>query len=654
MEKTGISHYIKPRTLEAILRRNARVLGVRLLLLDDKGNQVACCREAEVSRSGRRGRVRRDVTVRGRLLGTLVGYEGPSCSGERLEAALENIADHLAELALSEIKLDSMSEELLHNYRVLNLFYTVSEALVNILNVRRVCQIILERIVSTIGLSKASVLLLDKSGDNLWVVAHHGLPVEEVENRLFAVEQSVCRDPIRTGKPLFVQDIDHYPGLKQRSRGRYRSRSFISVPILTGGRAHNRRVLGVINVADKLSGEPFFSGDMKLIMALTSLAAMAVQNARYFEEVERSKEEWEQTFDAITDSVAILDGSYRLSKVNKAYVQQYGFAKDELLDRACYRAFYRADAPCPGCPATRTLLTGEPAYAEKRVAGKTFRQWTYPVHDDAGRLSSVVIYTRDVTNLKRLKEELVRSERMASIGQIAAGMAHEIRNPLGSILTAVEVLSSGGSAREENFETLSRVIQVEARRLNGIISEFLLYAGPQRPRLRESHLNRVVEEVAGMIRGEAAKEGVALELDLDRSVGPSRFDPDRIKQVIWNILLNGIQAMEGGGTLSVATRRDGSGVSLLVRDQGPGIDPRHRNKIFDPFFTTKERGTGLGLSVVSRIVNDHDGTIEVRSEPGAGAEFVVTLPAGESGAAAAEAAGGTEAAYERPENPAGG
>lgn len=628
MEKTGILSLIKPKDLEEILARSSSMLEMRLLLRDAYGNALNACGSGFDPLQGPGGGVSVPIVVRGDVLGSLVGHATERFKGERLREVLGNVADSLTERILSEIKLDSMSEELLHNYKVLNLFYNVSSSLVNILNVRRVSHVILNRIVDTIGLSKASVLLLDQSRKNLIVVAHKGLPDDKVENTLFPLDECVCKEAVQKAKPLFVQDIDHYPGLKKRSRGTYRSKSFISVPILKSGPLESQEVLGVINVADKLSGDLFYSGDMKLIMALTSLAAMSIQNATYFEEVERIKEEWESTFDAITDSVAIIDTDYRLCKVNNAYNLHYQFSKEALFNKTCYEVFYGKEGPCLGCPVTRTLLTGEPSYAEKRVGKRIFRHWAYPIHDERGGASSVVIYTRDVTHLKTLKERLAQSERMASIGQIAAGMAHEIRNPLGSIVTAVDVLSSGGGANNENFTTLSEVLKVEAKRLNQIISEFLLYAAPQKPLLGENDLGQVVREVLQMIAPEAKKAGIRIETKLDPAMGPALFDADKIKQVVWNIVLNGIQAMEPGGTLWVATGELGDAVRVSVKDQGPGIRKGDRGKIFDPFYTTKASGTGLGLSVVSRIIEDHQGRIEIRGDPGRGAEFILSLPSG--------------------------
>lgn len=628
MDSKKISHYLKPKLLQQLLQRSGSMLDIPLAILDLDGNEIAASGNSLHRKSEPYPKVFSPIMVRGNLFGTLVGYETGTGSGDRLKHILDKVVEHITDLILSEIKLDSMSEELLHNYKILNLFYNVSNALVNILNVRKVSYIILDQIVATIGISKASVLLLDSTRKHLVVVAHKGLPGEEVENTLFNLEESVCNEVIQRAKPLFVQNIDHYPGLKKRSKGTYRSNSFISVPILKSGREESQEVMGVINVADKLSGETFYSGDLKLIMALTSLASMSIQNAKYVEEVERGKEEWERTFDAITDTVAILDPSYRFCRVNHAY-KNYGFSKEDLIHKTCYQAFYKKERPCPGCPVTRTLLTGAPSYAEKRAGERIFRQWTYPVQGQNGLISSVVIYTRDVSSLKKLKERLTQSERMASIGQIAAGVAHEIRNPLGSILTAIDVLSSrAGGAEDENFYTLSEVIKVEAKRLNQIISDFLLYASPHKPMFRENNLNQVMEEVIRLIRPEAEKEKVKIEVHLDSSMPVSCFDSDRIKQVIWNILINGIQAMNTGGTLTVSTRRLSSQMEFRVRDQGFGIRKEDMNKIFDPFYTTKTSGTGLGLSIVNRIVENHKGMIDIQSPPGEGAEFIVTLPVG--------------------------
>ena len=184
LEKTRISHYIKPKTLQKILDRSGMMLGTPLVLLDPEGNEIAECLNGA-------GPIPRDlqkeifpIDVRGKIFGSLVGYETERFQGNKLRDVLTYVTEQITDLILNEIRLDSMSEELLHNYKVLNLFYNVSNALVNILNVRKVSNIILDRIVATIGITKASVLLLDSSRKTLQVVAHKGLSEDVVENKL--------------------------------------------------------------------------------------------------------------------------------------------------------------------------------------------------------------------------------------------------------------------------------------------------------------------------------------------------------------------------------------------------------------------------------------------------------------------------------------
>ena len=224
---------------------------------------------------------------------------------------------------------------------------------------------------------------------------------------------------------------------------------------------------------------------------------------------------------------------------------------------------------------------------------------------------------------------LERRERLAALGEMAAGMAHEIRNPLGGIQLYASLLAKDVGAMPQSLQLVNK-ISGGVRRLEGLVSQVLHFT-------RETHVTRTEADLAVII-------DTALELAqpkiVDRNVdiqvvGPrpciARFDEHLLGQAVLNLLLNGIEAMEAGGTIRLqfdrSTEQDGEGrqVKLTLRDSGPGIPPSILDKIFNPFFTTKETGTGLGLAIVHRIVDAHDGTISVTNPPGGGAQFEIRI-----------------------------
>jgi signal transduction histidine kinase len=253
---------------------------------------------------------------------------------------------------------------------------------------------------------------------------------------------------------------------------------------------------------------------------------------------------------------------------------------------------------------------------------------TFPIKDREGKVKYVIEITRDVTKQKTLEEQVRKNERLAAIGELAAGMAHEIRNPLSSVVTAANLLGAEpGSTIDEEQLLLLEVVKKEAHRLNAILTDFLNYARPREPQLSRVNLNVVVNETLDMLeRDEATNGHVTIQRQLDGTIPDVEMDPDQIKQVIWNVTLNGVEAMPRGGTLTVATMLHDGRAQIQVADTGAGIPEAELPKIFQPFHSTKKNGTGLGLAIAHHIVATHRGQIHVKSREGVGTKFTIQLP----------------------------
>lgn len=244
--------------------------------------------------------------------------------------------------------------------------------------------------------------------------------------------------------------------------------------------------------------------------------------------------------------------------------------------------------------------------------------------DEIGRLADT--FNLMAITLKEKERELVKSERLASIGEFAAGLAHEIRNPIGSVVTAVNILSSG-KANSQEIASLNGVVKKESDRLNRILSDFLIFARPTPPKLRDVELNEILKETVEMVkRHDSFAEGILIELDLDKEIKNVRMDPDQMRQVFWNMLLNSIEAMGGSGALAISSKAMAGKAIISIKDTGHGIEDKELERIFEPFYTTKQNGTGLGLSIVNRIVETHGGKIFLYSKAGEGTTFILEFP----------------------------
>jgi signal transduction histidine kinase len=229
-----------------------------------------------------------------------------------------------------------------------------------------------------------------------------------------------------------------------------------------------------------------------------------------------------------------------------------------------------------------------------------------------------------------LERELARRERLSSLGQMAAGLAHEIKNPLGSIQGAAEILGDDappGSKERELFDVLRK----ESRRLGNVVDDFLGFARPRTPEVAPVDVARSIERASAQIALDASTRHIEIARDVAPDLPPVAADAEQLHQVLLNLLFNAVAASRDGGRVDIeartATRNGRRGVSFCVRDHGAGIPAHVLPRVFDPFFTTKEDGTGLGLSISHTIVRDHGGSIDIDSTPGAGTTVTVVLPA---------------------------
>ena len=254
-----------------------------------------------------------------------------------------------------------------------------------------------------------------------------------------------------------------------------------------------------------------------------------------------------------------------------------------------------------------------------------------PLTDAEGKRLGAVLVLRDRTEIERLREELSRNQRLAALGELAAGVAHEIRNPLSAMRGLVQYLKSkfapGGPEAD-----YAQVIIGEIDRMSRVVGGLLNFARPKEPEFEPTDLNHLVEHALTLIGDEARTNHIAIAFDPAADLGPVPVDPDQVTQVLLNLLVNAVEAMtdpEAEGRprrLEVTTRADDGWVEVRVADTGAGIDPQNLTRLFDPFFTTKKKGSGLGLATSHRIVENHGGTLRAHSEPGAGTEFILRLP----------------------------
>ncbi|MFH0781311.1 MAG: ATP-binding protein [Pseudomonadota bacterium] len=262
-------------------------------------------------------------------------------------------------------------------------------------------------------------------------------------------------------------------------------------------------------------------------------------------------------------------------------------------------------------------------FGEKKTT--TLHLASMVVLDGDGRLAGEVLLIRDLTAVKLLEKELQRSERLAALGKMAAGVAHELRNPLSSIKGLAVLLKSHVSVSGGGVETADILVK-EVERLNRSIGELLDYARPGQLTREPAAIDEIIKKTVSLVQIDAESYKISIVLSLAEGLPMILVDRDKLNQVVLNLLLNALQAMPNGGILTVRTERDGGMIVISVKDNGEGISPENLQRVFDPYFTTKSNGTGLGLALTAKIVEEHGGTIKIFSDLSEYTEVRVMLP----------------------------
>jgi signal transduction histidine kinase len=253
------------------------------------------------------------------------------------------------------------------------------------------------------------------------------------------------------------------------------------------------------------------------------------------------------------------------------------------------------------------------------------------IRNDDGEIVGSSAIVKDVTQLRSIENQLSRAEHLASMGELAAALAHEIKNPLAGIKGAIEVILDQYDGASSHKQVLGEVIQ-EVKRIDRIVQDLLGYARPKDPNMSDINIREMFRRVALLFDRTIEQKKIHLEILTDPEIAIIYADENLLEQVMLNLVLNSLQALGDNGTLVLSTCRthDANGVEITVQDNGPGIPPENLSRIFQPFFTTKKDGTGLGLATCKRIITDHGGTITVASILGMGATFRIWLPAKQS------------------------
>jgi PAS domain S-box-containing protein len=397
---------------------------------------------------------------------------------------------------------------------------------------------------------------------------------------------------------------------------------------------------GAMLLGPRTSGRIYGNVEQNALQVLCGQLAVAIENAELFTAVQNAKIYNETLLQNLTTGVVAADANSRVTVFNKNAEEITGFRADSVIDQ-----------PVDNLPPSlrdvlhETLRSGElqehrELTLESSEEPVVVRASSSIFHDQEGQMLGALMVMTDITAIKRLELQIRRSDRLASLGTLSAGMAHEIKNPLVSIKTFAQLLPE--RYQDSDFrETFSNLIGHEIDRIDTLVNQLLRFARPAKPLLRPMHVHDVLEKSLLLVGHRLYQKDIKLTRSWEADVDTIRADADQLEQVFLNFFINAMDAMKQGGELKVMTRitsaeifgepLNGHGdvheiLRVSVQDDGQGIRAEDIPHVFDPFFTTKDYGTGLGLSVVHGIVQEHGGQIEVESEISRGTAFHILLP----------------------------
>jgi two-component system NtrC family sensor kinase len=493
--------------------------------------------------------------------------------------------------------------------------------------------IILKIVVEGKRLAKTSqchLFLLDDSEQNL--VGSASTQTENFDIREVRIKFSEASTPVTAlleKRVIVLEDASGEEGFNSRMMETLGWRSAIFAPLLT-----KQQAIGVLVCSDCVSHRKFLRDEILRSEALAHQAAIALESARLFSVVSRSRKEWETTFDAMQDCVSVHDTTGKVIRANVALARRFDTIPQKIIGRYCSQLYNEDCSDQTACrhtlpPKSDALIVEE---VDLPHMGGVFQLSVSPWYDKNNRLAGSIHVAKDINNEKLLQQQLIQSEKLSAIGELISGIAHELNNPLTGVMGYSQLLQLREDLDDRAKENLHKINNL-ALRCQRIVQNLLFFARKQKPERTLTDINEIIEKTVELRSYELQVNNIEIHRNLDRNLPKTIADAHQLQQVFLNIITNAEQAMlesNRKGQLKICTRTDSQNANIIVeiKDDGPGISENHLNRIFDPFFTTKEvgKGTGLGLSLSYGMIKEHSGNIYVRSRLNEGSTFFVEIP----------------------------
>ncbi len=579
----------------------------------------------------------------GGIIGVLsISRHRPTPNFSKTDLRLFSVFASQAALAINNKQL---YDDLNRHVKELSTLSDLTQAVISNLDLNRLLNNVADNIVDVVKFDRCCIFLYDRPSKRFVPRIVRGYRNEGIARSSVRMGQGVVGMVAR--RKMMIMEIDARVAL-QPMRGFARSlgtNSFLALPIVSNPIISKGQTIGVVVADNKLSGRNFNTQSIELLTTFVNQAGLAIENAQLYEDwqqryqdINRLATQTDNILRSIGLTVVVVDASGQVTRWNRAAEEMWG-----ITDREATQCTYEQLIQEFGLPEAEAdnMLTW---MAEVRETGHARQRYKVALHprrkgavttnmllspliDRQGERQGVILIIEDVTHETRMETEIGRIRRLADIGQLAAKMAHEVRNPLSSIKGAAQLMRNEYEDLAPFREFLDIIID-EVNHLSKITTDLLDFARPMQMDPRWTNLNDLVERTLQMY-GDTLREGrVKVNFRPDEELPLIQCDAKQIEQVFRNIVINAMQSMASGGDLAVTTyhNNDKEMVTACFCDTGVGVPEHKFDEIFQPFMTTKTKGTGLGLSIVKRIMENHNGDIDLTSRVGEGTCFSFTLP----------------------------
>lgn len=538
------------------------------------------------------------------------------------------------ELQRSKEEIENYARDLEYQLKIFRSIQRISNLLGTTFDINAMLKFILKNCVEAIGFDRAILYLIDENGKYLDCREVYGF---SEENELLArksrynlktydcIETKVVKD----GKIIFVGDFELYEEktkLDEKIRQIAKSKSFVFVPLQV-----KEKVIGILG-ADRLRSQTNISElDINSLQILANQASRVIENTRLVNEIVIEKNFNEDILRYMLNGVLTVDEKGIITSINQAAKDIFEIGSVKIIGNSVRDVFENNKSTISeidNAIKKKGFYHGYDVKLHLRDKTKYLAVNVSLISKHGQNSTGVIIIVQDTTEKRSIDIQLQKMDRLASLGKFAAGIAHEIRNPLTGISLFLDDLHDS-VAGDKNVASVIEQALVEVERLENLVNELLDYAAPSKGQFIETDINKIVENTILFVDKQCQQLMIKVTTGFDSSIPRITIDGEKIRQALLNIIINSIQFMPEGGKLSIKTENSpgkNGKIKIILSDSGPGISKVDRKKIFDPFYTKRKGGTGLGLSLTHSIISEHKGVINVGTSESGGAEFTIELP----------------------------